>query len=37
MARTFADFWTMISQEQVETIVCLLADAEMVGKEHQML
>ncbi len=33
LARTFGDFWTMVAQEQVETIVCLLSPDEMVSQK----
>ena len=33
-AKTVADFWTMVSQEQVETMVCLLSEADMVSLKY---
>ena len=33
LARTFGDFWTMVAQEQVETVVCLLSPDEMVSQK----
>ncbi len=29
-AKTLNDFWTMVAQEQVETLLCLLSEKDMV-------
>jgi protein tyrosine phosphatase len=29
---TYTDFWTMVWEQQVEVIVCLLSDSEVMGK-----